>query len=88
MNEDQTTLRNTLELRCQCSRLLFKKLDETLEVKCPRCKRIHVFTLGQITAFLQAGNFCALSNQSLQSAEARDLESNAQKTRKGGVIEG
>ncbi|MBL8014054.1 MAG: hypothetical protein JNN05_09425 [Candidatus Omnitrophica bacterium] len=48
-----------LELRCQCSRLLFKKLTQAIEVKCPRCKRIHVFTLAQLTAFLEAGNFCA-----------------------------
>ena len=58
---------NTLELRCQCSRLLFKKLNKTLEVKCPRCKRIHIFTLAQLTAFLEAGNFCALHNLSLNT---------------------
>jgi phage FluMu protein Com len=53
-----------IELRCQCSRLLFKKLKAALEVKCPRCKRIHVFTLAQLAAFLEAGNFCALHNPS------------------------
>jgi len=56
------SLGKDLELRCQCSRLLFKRLNDTLEVKCPRCKRIHTFTLAQISAFLTAGNFCALHN--------------------------
>lgn len=64
-----------LELRCQCSRLLFKKLRRAIEVKCPRCKRIHVFTLAQLTAFLEAGDFCAIHSS---SPEARDPESNAQ----------
>ena len=63
MKQNDAILRNTLELRCQCSRLLFKKFNETLEVKCPRCKRIHVFTLEQLITFLEAGNFCALYNQ-------------------------
>jgi phage FluMu protein Com len=77
-------INNSLEIRCQCSRLLFKKYTKNLEVKCPRCKRIHVFTLEQLTRFLEAGNFCALHNPSL---EARDLESNAQKTRKEEFID-
>jgi len=63
MSKQENFLQNTLELRCQCSRLLFKKLSKTLEVKCPRCKRIHVFTLANLIAFLEAGNFCALQNQ-------------------------
>lgn len=75
MNQSVDVVNKDIELRCQCSRLLFKKLKKALEVKCPRCKRIHVFTLAQLTAFLQAGNFCALYNP---SSEARDPESNAQ----------
>ena len=67
-------MKKDLELRCQCSRLLFKKLSSAIEVKCPRCKRIHVFTLAQLTAFLEAGDFCAVHNV---QAEARDPESNA-----------
>ena len=59
-----------LELRCQCSRLLFKKLKDALEVKCPRCKRIHVFTLAQISAFLEAGNFCVLHNPPSQDQKS------------------
>ena len=54
------SLNKDIELRCQCSRLLFKKLQKALEVKCPRCKRIHTFTLAQLTAFFEAGDFCAL----------------------------
>ena len=77
-------INSSLEIRCQCSRLLFKKFKENLEVKCPRCKRIHIFTLAQLTNFLEAGNFCALHNPSL---EARDLESNAHTTRKEEVID-
>jgi len=77
-------INSSLEIRCQCSRLLFKKLTKNLEVKCPRCKRIHIFTLAQLTNFLEAGNFCALHNTSL---EARDHESNAQTTRKEEFIE-
>ncbi|MDP2654278.1 MAG: hypothetical protein Q8Q08_09630 [Candidatus Omnitrophota bacterium] len=61
-------LRNELELRCQCSRLLFKKLNKTLEIKCPRCKEIHAFSLADLAAFLEAGNFCALHNLSSQAA--------------------
>ena len=79
MNQYQDIVNKDIELRCQCSRLLFKKLPKALEVKCPRCKRIHVFTIDQITAFLEAGNFCSLHNP---SSEARDRESNAHKTRK------
>ena len=79
MNQAVDVFNKDLEMRCQCSRLLFKKLDKALEVKCPRCKRIHIFTLVQLTAFLEAGNFCALHHL---SHEARDPESNAQKTRK------
>jgi phage FluMu protein Com len=79
MGQPPNIVNKDLELRCQCSRLLFKKLNQTLEVKCPRCKRIHTFTLAQLTAFLQAGNFCALHTL---SSEARDPESNAHKTRK------
>ena len=67
-------IKEDIELRCQCSRLLLKKFKKGLEVKCPRCKRIHVFTLAQLTAFLEASNFCALYNS---SSEARDSESNA-----------
>lgn len=63
-----------IELRCQCSRLLFKKLKKDLEVKCPRCKRIHIFTVAQLKVFLEAGNFCALHTF---PPEARDPESNA-----------
>ena len=77
MNQPLNLVRN-LELRCQCSRLLFKKLIDALEVKCPRCKRIHIFTVAQITAFFEAGKFCALH----ESSEARDPESNAPRTRK------
>lgn len=60
-NSDASEIMNKdLELRCQCSRLLFKKLQEAIEVKCPRCKRIHTFTVAQLKAFLEAGNFCAI----------------------------
>ena len=69
MSKQENLLQNTLELRCQCSRLLFKKLNKTLEVKCPRCKRIHVFTLANLIAFLEAGNFCALQSQSSESPQ-------------------
>ena len=74
MDRSVDVIKEDIELCCQCSRLLFKKFKKDLEVKCPRCKRIHVFTLAQLTAFLEAGNFCALYNS---SSEARDPESNA-----------
>ena len=77
MNHSADVAKKDIELRCQCSRLLFKKFKKALEVKCSRCKRIHVFTLTQLAAFLEAGNFCALYNP---SSEARDPESNAQDT--------
>ncbi len=79
MDRSVNDVSKDIELRCQCSRLLFKKLKKDLEVKCPRCKRIHVFTLAQLKAFLEAGNFCALFNS---PSEARDPESHAPKTGK------
>lgn len=79
MQHETGFMNKDLELRCQCSRLLFKKLQRAIEVKCPRCKRIHVFTLAQLKAFLEAGNFCAIHNL---PSEARDPESNAQKVKK------
>lgn len=74
MNRSGTADAKDIELRCQCSRLLFKKLKKDLEVKCPRCKRVHLFTVAQLKAFLEAGNFCALHTT---LPEARDPESNA-----------
>lgn len=78
MNQSADVAKKDIELRCQCSRLLFKKFKKALEVKCSRCKRIHVFTLAQLAAFLEAGNFCAIYNP---PSEARDHESNAQEIR-------
>lgn len=68
-------MKTDLDLRCQCSRLLFRKSQDAIEIKCPRCKRIHLFNVAQLTAFLQAGNFCAVHNS--HPSEARDQESNA-----------
>jgi len=77
MKDSVKVVNKDIELRCQCSRLLLKKLRNALEVKCPRCKRIHVFTVAQLTAFLEAGDFCAIHHL---PSEARDPESNAPKT--------
>ena len=79
MNHFANDVKKDIELRCQCSRLLLKKLKNALEVKCPRCKRIHVFTVAQLTAFLEAGDFCAIHHL---PSEARDPESNAQEKKK------
>jgi phage FluMu protein Com len=76
MKDSGKVVNKDIELRCQCSRLLLKKLRNALEVKCPRCKRIHVFTVAQLTAFLEAGDFCAIHHL---PSEARDPESNAHK---------
>ena len=35
--------------RCECGNLICKLSDETVEIKCRRCKRIHVIPFERLT---------------------------------------
>lgn len=63
-----------IDLRCGCSRLLFKRKDNRLEIKCARCKSVHAITFEQICQFFQTGVFCQAHSQSIR-IDAKDLDS-------------
>jgi len=35
--------------RCECGNLLCKISEETIEIKCRRCKRIHIIPIEKLT---------------------------------------
>lgn len=64
----------TSERRCECGKLLLKKSTQGFEFKCNRCKRVHFLSYEQMIAqYLTIGDDAA-----------RDHESNAQTSEKGG----
>lgn len=52
---------NSNEIRCECGKLLLKKTHEGYELKCSRCKEVHLLTFEDI----------------VKKYEARDPESRA-----------
>ncbi|GEM_PF-2982520 len=72
----QETLKQ--ENRCDCGRLLFVKTNKGFEFKCQRCKRIHCLHFDQVILdYLTMYDDCIL--------EARDHESSAQTSERGGM---
>jgi len=82
-------MQNSVDQRCDCGKLLFRKSTRGLEFKCHRCKRIHLIPMDRLDA--KYHHLCPIidiSNEFTQESskveiEARDRESNAQKKRGG-----
>lgn len=69
-------MNKSLEERCDCGKLLFKKTTRGIEFKCIRCKRIHLIPFDWISN--EYHNLCPIVDQSSTNHEARDHESSAQ----------
>ncbi len=43
-----------IDERCECGNLLCKVYSETVEIKCRRCKRIHVIPIDKLMEYRKA----------------------------------
>jgi len=54
MKDEQTEeSRKLIEERCECGNLLCKISPETVEIKCRRCKRIHIIPIKRLLEIYQ-----------------------------------
>jgi phage FluMu protein Com len=48
MNTEENQQYDLRDERCECGNLLCKISDETVEIKCRRCKRIHIIPIKKL----------------------------------------